>query len=117
MIETGAAAGAGAKGLIALLIGKKAFGATALPFFIAGATGTPSPNLIRIVEALIIAGLTAGASVWATTQVLQVRMDNLEIKLSEQNTKLADLHSEIESLKSAVYVSRFDVQKMLGQKP
>ena len=54
-----------------------------LPFLCMTGMGQPKWNVTRIIEAIIIAGLAAGASTWATQKVILVKVDNLQDTISK----------------------------------
>jgi len=65
-----------------------------LPFF--KATGQHNKmNVVRIIEALIIAGVAAGVGLFGTVQVMDSRMESLESKVDNVQIQVTKIHDDI----------------------
>jgi len=57
--------------------------------------GASRVNIQRIVEAVIIAGVTAGLTMYGTQQVIKVQIENLKAQVLENRADIKDLDSNL----------------------
>lgn len=60
-----------------------------IPFTLAEGQAQPKMNIQRIIEALLIAAITAGVAMYASMQVLDTRLQNMQndVQRLEQSVK------------------------------
>ncbi|MCK4795573.1 MAG: hypothetical protein KAV87_68215 [Desulfobacteraceae bacterium] len=71
--------------------------------FVLSAGMAPKLSTARILESLIIAGMAGGLSIWGTTQVLSVKIENVEKSQVRAEAWYKDTHDEIKELTRTVY--------------
>jgi len=65
-----------------------------LPFMLAKGQ-TTKMNIQRIIEALLISGLTAGIVLWGTVQVMKSEMKALEQKVDNVDQRVTKIYDDI----------------------
>lgn len=66
-----------------------------VPFICAAGSQQPHWNIQRIVEAVIIAAIAGGMSVWATQQVLTERISGMERSLTKVEKKVDQMQRDL----------------------
>ena len=94
MLETGAGIAA-SKTIIGGIMAAKAFKLIGgMPFVIMAVGVSPRMNLVRIIEALIIAGITAGVVMYANQQTMGVKIEGMSAEISELKKSMDDIRRD-----------------------
>ena len=66
-----------------------------LPFVLSAGGQAPRLSITRIIEALIIAGICSGVTIYATQQVLGVRIQNIERSMDRMEHRIEQIQRDL----------------------